>query len=249
MSRIAELIGLRYPPVAIYRTPSVPDGAFVSGNSRCAILPTFLMASKKGRRCAIDKDRLGCHGAISGYGFGGVQNIDKVAMKASVIPEDMRDTIGHGGSGKREFRTPYIAKLHMSVVQDYGDGSDAIVFEPLDDAIGRGAPVEIVTVLVNGFELSALSTLAGYSRDNPGPGTIMPYGHACQQIYAIPRMEGDSDDPRAVVGMTDLYVRKFLDPGDLSFSAPTRLWRMMEENAESSFLTTGRWKRIRDGRD
>ena len=64
----------------------------------------------------------------------------------------------------------------------------------------------------------------------------MPYGHACQQVYAIPRAEGESDDPHAVVGMTDMYARRFIGKDQLSFAVPYKLYQRMVDDIDDSFL-------------
>jgi len=41
--------------------------------------------------------------------------------------------------------------------------------------------------------------------------------------------------------MTDLYARKFIEPQEMSFAAPYSMWKRMETNAGSSFLTMEKW--------
>jgi hypothetical protein len=168
-------------------------------------------------------------------GFGGISNRQNSAWSASVVPEEVQN-MKHKGSGQSYFKTPEIALTQMEPIRDYGDGSDVIVFQDVDDAEKEGRPIEVVVFLTDPARLTALMQLAAFSKETPGPATIMPYGHACQQIYAIPRAEGESDDPHAVVGMTDMYARRFIGKDQLSFAVPYSLYKRMENDVDVSFL-------------
>lgn len=242
MSSVADMIRLKHMPVAIYRAAAIPEGARVPSSGRCSVPPLFLLASK-GHMTAAAKLDVKCHGALSGFGFGGIADRKRVALKMSANPEEHADGLGHGG-GRREFDRPETAMLQLDALPDYGDGEDCIVFEPYDNAKRRRASTEVVAVLADPFEISALFGLAGYSRRAPGPAAVLQHGHACEQIYSIPRKEGESDEPRAVIGMTDLFARRFVDRDLLSFAAPYQLWERMEFDAPHSFLSTERWERI-----
>ena len=235
MSRLAEILRMTNHPVAIYRTDSIPDGAFVPG-THCIIPPLLVRCARSGNVCATDNEHSVCHGSKSGLGFGGISNRQNSAWSASVVPEEVRDRMKHKGSGQSYFRTPEIAMLQMDPIKDYGDGSDVIVFQDVDDAESQGRPIEVVVFLVDSARLTALMQLAAFSKETPGPACIMPYGHGCQQIYAIPRAEGETDDPHAVVGMTDMYARRFIGKDQLSFAVPYKLYQRMVDDIDDSFL-------------
>ena len=235
MGRLSELLKLDNHPVAIYRSEKIPEGAFVPG-THCGIPPLLVRCSNLGHLCATDNEHSVCHGSKSGYGFGGISNRQNSAWSLSVVPECEREKTKHRGSGQSLFKTPEIALLQMEPIKDYGDGSDVIVFQDLDEAEKEGRPIEVVVFLVDPARLSALTQLAGFSKETPGPAAIMPYGHACQQIYAIPRAEGESNDPHAVVGMTDMYARRFIGKDQMSFAVPYKLYRRMVSDIDDSFL-------------
>ncbi len=238
---IAQLIDLDSHPVAIYRTDSIPEGASVP-EGHCGIPPLFLMAAKKGKTCAADRAHIFCHGAVSGFGFGPIQSRQRSAWSMSVVPEEARAEMHHAGSGgQREYADCEAALAQMSEIRDYPGKNDAIVFEPLETAEAKGAPIEVVALLADPTRLSALMILAGYDKKTPGSAVKILHAHACQEIYIIPKAEGDSEDPHAILGMTDLYARKFIDPDKFSFAAPYSLWKRMESNAGSSFLAMDKW--------
>ena len=234
MGRLAEILKMGNHPVAIYRNEKIPEGAFVA-ESHCGIPPLLVRCSRTGEICSTDNEHSVCHGSKSGFGFGGISSRQRSAWSASVVPEDAQN-MKHKGTGQSYFKTPEIALLQMEPIKDYGDGSDAIIFQDLDDAVSEGRPIEVVVFLVDPARLTALMQLAAFSKETPGPACIMPYGHACQQIYAIPRAEGESDDPHAVVGMTDMYARRYVGKDQMSFAVPYKLYQRMERDIDASFL-------------
>ncbi len=236
MSRLSELIKLDNHAVAIYREKTIPEDAFVPQNGHCTIPSLFVRCTRLGGKCAADSEHSPCHGSKSGFGFGGMENRQRSAWSASVVPEEVRENMAHKSTGMSYFKTPEIAMLQLDAIKDYGDGTDVIVFQDLDDAISENRPIEVVVFLVDPVRLTALQQLAAYSKDTPGPATIMPYGHACEQIYAIPRGEGETDDPHAIVGMTDMYARRFIDKDRMSFAVPYKLYKRMVGDIEGSFI-------------
>ena len=235
MNRLAEILRLENHPVAIYRAPSIPEGAFVP-DTHCIIPPLLVRCSRLGHVCATDDEHAACHGSKSGLGFGGISNRQRSAWSASVIPESERSTMKHMGSGQSLYKTPEIALTQMEAVKDYGDGKDVIVFQDLEEAESQNRPIEVIVFLVDPARLTALIQLASFSKATPGPAAIMPMGHACQQIYAIPRAEGESDDPHAVIGMTDMYARRYIGKDQMSFAVPYKLYKRMMSDIDDSFL-------------
>ena len=235
MGRLTEILRMDNHAVAIYRSDTIPEGAFVP-DKQCIIPPLLVRCSRLGHVCASDNDHSVCHGSKSGLGFGGIPNRQRSAWTASTIPECERSEMKHKGSGKSLFKTPEIALKQMETVKDYGDGSDAIVFQDLDEAESQGRPIEVVVFLTDPTRITALMQLAAFSKETPGPSVIMPTGHACQQIYAIPRAEGESDDPHAVLGMTDMYARRYIGKDQMSFAVPYKLYRRMVSDIDDSFL-------------
>jgi hypothetical protein len=74
----------------------------------------------------------------------------------------------------------------------------------------------------------------------------IPQAAGCQQIGIIPWNEAKSENPRAVVGLTDLsarkYIRKLLGSEYLSFAIPWKIFLEMESNVEGSFLERSTWR-------
>ncbi|MBQ7702510.1 MAG: DUF169 domain-containing protein [Candidatus Methanomethylophilaceae archaeon] len=236
MGRLSDILRLENHAVAIYREKTLPEDAFVPQNGHCTLPSLFVRCTRLGGKCAADSAHSPCHGSKSGFGFGGMGSRQRSAWSASTVPEEVRENMAHKSSGMSFFKDADIAMLQLEPIKDYGDGSDVIVFQDLDDAIDQDKPIEVVAFLVDPSRLAVLQQLAAFSKTTPGPAVIMPYGHACQQVYAIPRGEGESDDPHAVVGMTDLYARRYIDKDKMSFAVPYKLYKRMVDDIDSSFL-------------
>ena len=103
---------------------------------------------------------------------------------------------------------------------------------------------------VNPDQLSALTILANYGREG-NENVIIPYAAGCQTIGIYPYREATSENPRAVVGLTDIsarvYIRKQLGDNLMSFAAPLSLYEEMEQNVSGSFLERQSWKDLVDG--
>ncbi len=238
MGKIEDILKIDMTPVAIYRNTDIPLDASVP-STHCCIPSLFIECARTRKKCATDKDHISCHGALSGFGFGGIPDRQRTAIRLSSISSECTEGFKHEPKG--DFKTPDIATLQIDFIKDYGDGQDAIVFQPLDRALAEDRPIEVVVFLCDPTRISALSLLAGFSKTTPGPATILPYGHACQQIYAIPRAEGERNDPHAIIGMTDLYARKFVPADMLSFAVPYKLFVRMENDIENSYFGKGSW--------
>jgi len=236
MSKLSEMIKMQNHPVAVYRERTLPEDAFVPTKGHCTIPSLLMHTVRLGGKAAADSAHSPCHGSKSGFGFGGMASRTRSSWSASTVPVEMRENMAHKSSGMSYFKTPDIALLQLEPIKDYGDGTDVIVFQDLDDAVKEDRPIEVVVFIVDPFRLSILQQLAAFSKTTPGPAAIMPFGHACQQVYAIPRKEGESDDPHAIIGMTDLYARRYVDKDKMSFAVPYKLYQRMEDDIDDSFM-------------
>ncbi|MGQ9525010.1 MAG: DUF169 domain-containing protein, partial [Armatimonadota bacterium] len=59
-----------------------------------------------------------------------------------------------------------------------------------------------------------------------------------------PYNESLRDQPRAVVGITDVSARPHVPPGILTFTVPYAMFLEMEQNVPGSFLEKHAWQRV-----
>ena len=229
MGRMEDLIDNEYPPVAIYHVNGFPDYCEKMSPEHCVIKAFFLPAAKEGRSiCGNPKD-IRCGGPASGFCLS--MEHDGILKEAYSVKN------GYFDSPERVVNN-YFEALPVPFTRD-----DLIVFEPLSKAIGRGKVPEVVVYLADPLHISALMTLAGYCRKSNDSPVDMRFALGCENIYLMPMLEESKDDPRCVIGFTEFYVRKFVDPDKFSFSIPYSLYKRMEAYADDTFLTKVKWNR------
>lgn len=94
MGKIEDILGIGMHPVAIYREAEMPSDASVP-SAHCNIPSLFVKCARTGKKCAADKDHIFCHGAVSGFGFGGIPDRQRTAMRLSAIPPECNGEFKH----------------------------------------------------------------------------------------------------------------------------------------------------------
>ena len=92
--------------------------------------------------------------------------------------------------------------------------------------------------------LSALFTLANFDQADPN-GVICPFGSGCSSIIHYPRLEQQSDHPRAVFGMFDPSARPCVPVDILTLAIPMKKFEKMIGYMEESFLITKTWDKVK----
>jgi len=121
------------------------------------------------------------------------------------------------------------------------------IFKPLKDVnIDKERP-QVIVFLANPDQLSALVVLANYGRES-NENVIIPFAAGCQNIGIFPYREGQSNHPRAVIGLTDISARenikKQLDRDLFTFAVPWKMFEEMEGHVEGSFLKKNTWRKL-----
>ena len=236
MGKLIELLKPKYMPIAIYRAKNIPDYAETPGEDHC-IVGSMLIPAFNGRTIAAKKEQVGCRGGWNGLGFGGEdpENRNKLMIGYSSGNDER--------PGRYFFCSPETAKKnYQDKVPVYGDGNDAIVFQPMDQAEKMYVQIEVVCFLVNPLELSALITMASFFRDIDDSVIRSSFALSCEQVYAMARQEGEKVIPRMVLGTTEFFTRRFIDEDRMTISMPYKLYKSLDEDCEYSFLKDDRWR-------
>lgn len=238
-SEIAGRLKLRYPPVAIVFTNEKPTGAteFIEGRRGCVV--TLLTAAMKGRTAVLSRSSFGCIGGAAGLGFGnlyphfpgGFENFLSVG-KGEGYPE-----------GEAYKKTPDLVESFLKVMPFTDIPYKYVVFKPLSSVETENEEPKIVVFYANPDQISALVVLANYGRSG-NDNVVIPFAAGCQACCLLPLHESSQQQPKAVVGMTDISARPFIDADLLSFSLPFSMFREMEDNVAGSFLDNHPWKII-----
>ena len=236
-SCLIKALNLRYEAVAVLLSNEKPKQAIQSkeGNWSC-IIPLFIAAAR-GKTTAFERKTTGCIGGKVGLGFGKYQN----------YPDGIEYflTIGKNGEfeGEGYKKDPELGREFIECLPITDISYQYVIFKPLSQLDITKEKPEIIVFYVNNDQLSALTVLANYYR--PGiENVIMPFGSGCQSIFLLPYNETKKENPRAVVGLTDITVRPMVDPDMLSFSVPYAMFLDMERNVSESFMGKSSWHKI-----
>jgi hypothetical protein len=269
-SQIAQAIRSRLPPVAILFADDKPAGAahFVEGKWGC--LMWLLASAFRGKAAAVDEKTFGCLGGGTGFGFGnqyqrwpgGIECFNYFLSTGNASRgregEELsdrhrasfrRESFEHVVHGERYLKSPDVTRQFVDHLPVTRIPAQYVICKPLADVDPGKEEPESVTFLVDPDRLSALVVLANY--EGPaGENVIIPWGAGCQSVGIYTFREARSARPRAVVGMTDISARRYMNRQFgrdlLTFSIPWRMFLAMESNVAGSFLEAGQWKELLD---
>lgn len=270
-SKIAHALGLEIPPVALIWTDEKPGGAvqFKEGTYGCVVWLVTMAA--KGKTTVCGARTCGCFGGGVGMGFGnqylnvpgGMEGFCRFLSSGNDaweegraiaeqlrphIPEDFYDNYLHG---ERYFRSPeevmkFVDSLPMREIP-----ARYVLCKPLGRVDRNRETPRVIVFFADPDRLSALVVLANYGRGD-NENVIIPYAAGCQTVGIYPYREAESAKPRAVVGLTDLtvrrYIRRQLGENLLTFAVPLALFDEMEANVDGSFLERPTWRQLMDDR-
>lgn len=265
-SKIAKALELKYEPVAILWSDKKPEKAdqFVEGRWGCVMW--LLARATKGKTVVFDKKTFGCVGGGVGLGFGnlyldfpgglegfcsflstGNERLQSGKKIAGQIEKFVRkEFIENFLKGERYIKSPDLVKKFVDQLPMKDISQKYVIFKPLSKLNKKDKPVVIVFI-VNPHQLSALIILANYSRESLD-NVIVPMGAGCQQIGIFVYKEAESENPKAVMGLTDLSARKNirrqLGEDVFTFAMPYKMFKESEANVEGSFLERETWKSL-----
>ncbi|MBW1700324.1 MAG: DUF169 domain-containing protein [Deltaproteobacteria bacterium] len=266
-SKIAEALKLKYQPVALKWANEKPIKAqqFKEGKWGCVMW--LLAATAKGKTAVFDRDTYGCWGGGVGLGFGnqylkfpggldcfyyflstGNAQWERGKETARQLEKFVtRDFMEDFLNGEGYLQSPELVEKFVNAMPIMEGPAKYVIFQPLSKVKPADGDTEIIVFLASPDQLAALVILANYSRQT-NDNVIIPYAAGCQTIGIFPYKEARSENPRAVVGLTDISARKYisrqLDRDLLSFAVPWKMFQEMEENVAGSFLERRTWKAL-----
>lgn len=265
-SKIAKALKLTYEPVAILWSNRKPKGAvqFIEGKWGCVMW--MLASAAKGKTVVFDRKSYGCWGGGVGLGFGnqflyfpggiecfcyflsiGNETIVSGRKTAEEIEKfGRREFVENFLKGERYIKSPGLVKKFIEQLPMIDIPNKYVIFKPLSKVDEKDKPVVIVFI-VNPHQLSALVVLANYGRESLD-NVIMPMGAGCQQVGIFAYREAQSENPKAVAGLTDLsarkYIKRLLGEDVFTFALPYKMFKEMERNVKGSFLERQVWKSL-----
>ncbi len=263
MTQLEQALQLKYPPLAIFYSQNLPEGVKLP-SSMCSML--LVAQAAKGEAVALSKDSCRCHGAASGFGLadmhpeefpGGAECFLRFLstgnegwehgravieqLKAAGAPKIL---IEEFSEGEGFCKTPELVQDWIDSLPEIKSEGPYVILKPLKDVKADETP-KVVSLLVNPDQLSALVVLANFARKG-SDNVRIPFGAGCACFGLHPFAEYEQENPRAVIGLTDIsarfYLGKPLGRDILSFTVPFKMFEEMESNAQESFLTRFAWK-------
>lgn len=267
-SKLVRALDLTYDPVAIIWTDEKPGKAvhFKKGGTWGCVMWLFAGAAR-GKTAVFDRETYGCVGGGVGLGFGNQYDCfpgsiecfchflskgnEHFELGRNIAPA-IEKLLGKAFAetflrGERFMKSPEQVKKFLELLPMVDIPNNYVVLKPLSAVNGQDKP-RVISFVVNSHQLSALTTLSYYEAGDLC-NVIIPKGAACHQIGIFPYREAESEHPRAVVGLTDLFarksVRKQLGENVMTFSVPFTTFKEMEENVEGSFLQEETWEMLK----
>jgi uncharacterized protein (DUF169 family) len=258
-NKIAAAVRLKYPPVALIWSNEKPEGAMEFTEGRWGCVMALVSSAAKGKICAAKRETVGCAGGAIGMGFTatyqtmpGGTTIDQFLSTGNpdiLGTEDGRQMAERNpdiAKGERYMKTPALAREFVESLPRREIPTKYILIKPLDK-VDEGEDIRSVVFLANPDQLSALIVLANYFQYGNN-NVMVPQGAGCQQIGILTYEQGESDEPKAIIGLTDLSARKITDKSlgrdILTFSVPYKMFKEMDKNVEGSFLERDTWKEV-----
>jgi uncharacterized protein (DUF169 family) len=265
-STIAKALRLQYQPVALMWTDEKTEGALQLKEGKWGCVMWMLATAAKGKTVVFDRKTFGCWGGGVGLGFGntyvnfpgglecfyhfissgneGWERGRRLAKKiGGFVRGELLDDFVHG---ERYIKSPALVKHYLDSMPITDIPASYVVFKPLSEVeIKKETPI-VVILLANPDQLSALVVLANYAREG-NEHVIVPFSAGCQTIGIFAYREAQSEQQRAIIGLTDLSARKYvrkLGSDLMTFAVPFKMFQEMEENVEGSFLQRETWETL-----
>ncbi len=245
-SKIAHAIKLKNAPVAILLTDHKPEKALqfrrelqeeAQEKRRENCIIPMLVAAANGRIAVLERETVQCPGGQVGLCFG--------AYQLGYIEYFLSS--GKEGEIEGEYRkkTPELVREFIRNIPDISVSTRYVVMKPLGEVTDEEiAEVAIVVFMANPDQLSALATLANFDQPT-NDNVITLFESGCGSVVHQVLEQARSERPKAVIGLTDITARKYIDKDVLSFSVPFERFLEMEAYVEESFLTKGKdWSEI-----
>ncbi len=269
-TKIPGAIGLKTHPVALIWSNNSPEHAisFKPGRWGC-VMAVFATVASRGRVGAFSRDTYGCWGGGVGLGFGncyktfpgGIPGFcgflaggNKGTGEGRAIGEQMASWGGQRMAedfleGERYLLDAQTTARFLDYIPMRDIPAPYVVLKPLDQVDPDKDNVKSVTFFADPDQLSALVILANYAypeREN----VCVPWAAGCQVIGIFGYHESERENPRALIGMTDISarntVRASLGRNLMSFTVPWPRLLEMERHVDSSFLHRQTWRELRE---
>ncbi|MBN2538713.1 MAG: DUF169 domain-containing protein, partial [Deltaproteobacteria bacterium] len=262
-------LNLKFNPVAIIWSDENPEDALQFKQGRWGCVMSLFAHAVKGCTAVFDRKTFGCWGGGVGLGFGnqyvnvpgGIEEFYRFLSTGNNVSGMRRmaaekicnfvgnDLLNEALHGERYIKSPELVKKFVESLPIADVPTQYVVFKPLKDVdLNKEDPV-IIVFSANPDQLSAMVILANYGNGS-FENVIIPYAAGCQTIGIFPYREAKHENPRAVIGLTDISARKIvrsqLGRDMFTFAVPLKMFKEMEAHVEGSFLQRENWNALKE---
>ncbi len=231
-----ERLGLPEPPLGVlYNNEKPAEGIAPQEKGHVCMFALLKRARQKGETVYFDSEHVGCLGGGFYMGFQQTPRPNIEYFLSCGIPGEME--------GERYIKTPEIAREYFASSQPRKAPAKYCIFKPLDKLADPEEP-EVVIFFARPDVLSGLFTLTNYATERIDAVRV-PFSSGCGAILSHPLKEAEEKSPRAILGLFDVSARPLVEPNVLTLTMPTKLFHVLLDNQDESFLITKSWEIVR----
>ncbi len=217
---LLDKLGIHLPLIGVYDAPH--DASFdkmiepLSHRRTCIF--AYFNAWMRGQTLKLTSTNYGCGG--SGYWLFGKESRDRQGFVEFLVGDEglkcSESTMGKW----------------LDVTPTYKSKHKGIYIGPLKNSMVNY--LKSVTFFVNSDQLSTLIIGANYFNDGTGENSVeVPFGSGCMQLLSL---VPESIVPKAIIGASDLAMRKYLPKEIMAFTVNTSMFDKLCTLDENSFL-------------
>jgi len=241
IDRLMSCLRLDTPLVAVYDSPATADfEPMVKAQGRACCF-AYYDRWLKGETLVFEKGdsrfedpQHGCHGGQTAFGL----SKDYPSFMAHFLTDGKGAPMGEGLKASPELAQEFIDRAKAPPVS-----GDAVLIGPL--RLEQWAKVKTVTFLADPDRLSALMTLAAYRSSDPEL-IYAPFSSGCGLLWR--ELEGQTRT-RAIIGCTDIAMRKYIPPNMLCLTVLPEHFEQMVRFPDGAFLNKSWWNELMDRRE
>lgn len=215
-SYLIQKTGINYPLVGFYDSPDTNPFEPLKNADSCVF--AYFKLFTKGKSIRLTKQQFGCGGA--GTWLCNVKTRTREQyIKFLAVDEGLK--ANHA-----------LMEEWLDFVKPYKQEHDNIIIGPLKESEYQF--LKTVTFFVNPDQLSILMIGAQLhsSPADPEPVTA-PFGSGCMQLISLFK---NLDIPQAIIGATDMAMRKYLPPDVLAFTVTKPMFEQLRKIDKNSYL-------------
>lgn len=228
ISLISSKAKLEYPVLGLYDTPNTEPYGKYRTVKNC--LYSYFRVFTKGTPIRLTRDQYACPGA--GRWLFGLETRSREEFISFLTDRE-------GLKANQE-----LMALWLDNEKPYMPEHENLFFGPLVPS--EYSYLKTATFFVNPDQLSIFSIGAQLEcRPGDPEPVIAPFGSGCMQLLSLFR---DLEHAQALIGATDMAMRKHLPPGILAFTVTRPMFERLARIPEDSFLNRSFIKTLRESR-